>query len=202
MIDLGIISEDEMIGAFLQAEINGRHEIIKNIIMKKLEMYKQGRDIIDDPKYDIPEINKIRKEILAVRGYPNTHLFTNFPANMVWHRVLIGIKELKNIQYLSDKEGLLPLTGTRSPGAFAVKIKGDPKKPQHLPYLEAAEKIKRGNAFTEMILVARNADPGSNVVTLEGNLRITAYMLAFEYIKKEVKAIIGYSEDIKKWDCY
>jgi hypothetical protein len=63
-----------------------------------------------------------------------------------------------------------------------------------------ANKLRRGAQFPTLIFVAKDVD--AYLVVMEGHVRLTAYLIAPEYIPSELEVIIGYSEQITEWGCY
>jgi hypothetical protein len=63
-----------------------------------------------------------------------------------------------------------------------------------------ANELRQGAQFPPLILVAKNVD--TYLVVMEGHVRLTAYLIAPEYIPSELEVIIGYSEHLTDWGCY
>jgi hypothetical protein len=137
------------------------------------------------------------------RGYgTNTKLFENFPSNIKWQRVVLTKNDLKKVKYINYDYWVKLSGNSRMPFDASENIKKnieifDVKNEQ---FLKASEFIKAGNIFPEMIFVGK--DEQSYLVVLEGHLRLTAYILAFDFMPDELEVIIGYSTDIIKWDLY
>jgi len=51
-----------------------------------------------------------------------------------------------------------------------------------------------------MILVGINKE--SDLIVIEGHLRLTVYMLRSNFIPNQLEAIIGYSENLGNWYFY
>ncbi|MCI0731627.1 MAG: hypothetical protein L0332_33545 [Chloroflexi bacterium] len=67
-------------------------------------------------------------------------------------------------------------------------------------FLSLAQQVEQGTTFPELILVGRQ--PGSELVVLEGHVRLTAYALALACLPEELEVIVGYSPDIIRWGLY
>ena len=64
-------------------------------------------------------------------------------------------------------------------------------------FFKAAEALRKGIQFPELIFVAE--DENAAPIILEGHLRMTAMMLEESLIPSEVKAIIGFSNNLPGW---
>jgi hypothetical protein len=81
-------TEDEMVLAFLQAEIANIPE--------------WARCIIDEPDLEDESQNERRRCLLSSRGYGwGMFLFQAFPADVVWHRAALIVSELGAAKYLA-----------------------------------------------------------------------------------------------------
>ncbi len=63
-----------------------------------------------------------------------------------------------------------------------------------------ANELQRGAQFPPLILVAKDVD--AYQVVMEGHVRLTAYLIAPEYIPSKLEVILGYSEQLTDWGCY
>jgi len=63
-----------------------------------------------------------------------------------------------------------------------------------------ANELQRGAQFRPLILVAKDAD--AYLVVMEGHVRLTAYLIAPEYIPTKLEVILGYSEQLTEWGCH
>ena len=100
MIERGSAAEEDMVLAFLQAEIDSsRFGYTYQYI---LTCWGLSRILlIDQADLRNMEDNQIRKELLkAVRGYTaGQFLFTGFPPNVRWRRADLETTELKRLKY-------------------------------------------------------------------------------------------------------
>ncbi|MBI3632014.1 MAG: hypothetical protein HY225_01015 [Candidatus Vogelbacteria bacterium] len=196
------ISEDEMIAVFLKGEINSRR--FGSSITDYLQKYNIGRRIIDQPNFlDLVENNFRRSVIAEYRGYGiNKKLFENFPSNVKWQRAFLTKHDLEKVKYINYDYWVELSSGLRLPIDAAENIKKGLEvfNKKNEQYLNAAEFFKAGNLLPEMIFVGR--DDQSYLVVLEGHLRITAYMLALEFVPDKLEVIVGYSPKIVTWDMY
>ncbi|HTK03752.1 MAG TPA: hypothetical protein VL401_03240 [Alphaproteobacteria bacterium] len=196
------ISEDEMIAAFLKAEINS--DRFGSGISSLLEKHTLDRKILDTPDLENKLENSFRKEILGeARGFgKNLHIFTNFPSNIEWFRVLISKSELEKILYINWNYWLEMTKNTRLPLDLIARIEsGDLLEDKEVSrFKSVSNHIKSGVKVPEMILVAKNKN--SRLVVLEGHVRLTAYLLDTKDVPEEMEVIIGFSNDIEKWGMY
>ena len=63
--------------------------------------------------------------------------------------------------------------------------------------MKAARAVERGIVFPEIIVVGK--DEASGFVVLEGHLRLTAYLLAEKNSPEEVRAFVGFSNNLTRW---
>jgi len=196
------ITEDEMISIFLKGEIQSFRFGEK--ILKQLEKDEKDRSVIDKPDILSKEENEYRKRMFGnYRRYGlNKDLFENFPNDIEWKRVILDKQDLLKIKYINYDYWVELSGGSRlvADGAKNVVAGIEIFKQPNNNFWEAAKKIEQGSSFLEPILVAINIS--SDLVVLEGHLRLTAYFMKPEYIPKEFSAIVGISENIVKWDLY
>ena len=196
------ISEGEMIAVFLQTEINSNRW--SSNILSLLDKDGKSRTIIDKPDLANTEENNYRKKLLGdFRGYGrNEELFTDFPNDVTWIRAKLNREELAKIKYMdfSYWNELSNHTRLAKIGAEIIKTGKTIFNQSNEGFIKAAEAVKQGVPFPEMILISK--DKQSELVVLEGHQRITAYLLSSEYMPKELEVIIGYSKDMGQWGGY
>lgn len=196
------ITNDEMVGIFLQAEINSNRW--SKTLKEFLDRDQKPVTLLQNPDYTNIEENEYRRKLLGeFRGYGNnSYLFEHFPTSIHWQRVLLSKEELKKIKYMNYSywNELSGHTRLASKGAEnvlnGIEVFGESNK----GFIDAADAVKNGIKFPPIILVAQNTD--SDLVVLEGHQRITAYLMAYEYMRDELEVIIGYSEEIIRWGSY
>lgn len=64
-------------------------------------------------------------------------------------------------------------------------------------FLRAVEALRKGETFLELILIGTSPDV---LIVLEGHVRLTAYLLAWEYEPEELPVLIGISPDFVGWE--
>src|SRR6266849_10132295 len=100
MRDLSPATEDEIVLAFVQAEIDSARFGAHYAAFLSNSCLERG-SIVDQPNLQSDRENRIRRELLtAVRGWGNrTFLFKGFPQNVTWRKVAIGAEEADKLRY-------------------------------------------------------------------------------------------------------
>lgn len=196
------IQEDEMVAEFLKAEITSKRFV--NEVRREIKKYHIPNRIIKNPNLKNADENQIRKRILgAYRGYgKKKQLFDNFPSKVVWKRIFLKPKELVLVRYINFDYWVKLSNQTRLPTDAARSIKAGIEVfgVSNQNFLDAAKALRHGKKFPPLILIAKNSR--SRMVVLEGNLRLTAYLLEPKAIPDEIEAIIGYSPAFGRWTLY
>lgn len=184
------ISADEMVSIFLNAELNSKRW--KRRIFKIIRDIGTDKKIIEEPDINNKKENQIRKNILGeFRGYGNnTKLFTNFPKNIKWYRVVLTKSELKKVKYINYSYWNELSSGTRLPTRAVENIKKGKTVfgEKNDQFFELAGFIDKGFIFPEIIV---NCDRNwKNLKLLEGHVRLTSYFLA-KNPPKDLRVIVG-----------
>lgn len=191
------VADDEMIAAFLQAEIDS--ERFGRDVRSCLRPFGRGVSILRTPDTTNSVENGIRREILAsFRGYGrNAYLFPGFPANVIWWRAHLSVTYLLEVSYCTHPEWTGLSGGTRkvTDGAAAVRDGDESENARLIRAIAAA--IERGKPQAPLILVGKTES--GPFVALEGHKRLTAYALTTEFIPSGVDVFVGLSEDIGGW---
>lgn len=195
-------SEDEMIALFLQTEFHSSrfHQTLEALAQKV------GIDpaLLQAPDWHNARENALRRAFLGTyRGYGrNEGYFQGFPPNVCWEWVSLTRQELEQVRYIAYDYWVELSGGTRMAvdgarnallGKVVFHVSSD-----GLVYM--ANELQQGAQFPPLILVARDID--AYLVVMEGHVRLTAYLIAPEYIPSELEVIIGYSEHLTDWGCY
>lgn len=197
-----IISEDQMISLFLKGELNSVRfsDELKNE-MKELNV---DTKVVVEPNLSSEQENLARRKLFGkYRGYGENHeIFEDFPNDMRWTQVSLSPEETLQIRYINYSYWDELSKQTHLPTVAAETIKSDTEifNVSNKNFLKAAEFLRGGGSFPEMVLVARNEN--SPLIVLEGHLRLTAYALAPEYIPETLTAIVGFSENLGQWGNY
>jgi hypothetical protein len=193
MIELGAASEDEVVLAFLRAEIDSPKwgqeysRVLRGLNLDRIFLI-DAADLAD------AHAGGIRKDVLgAVRGYGrNGALFTGFPRDPTWRRVQIEPSDFHRLKCISTDERWSELTaGTRliEEAArnldvypeFAVRVRG------------AIRRIEQRLPVAELIMV--ETDSGG-LILVEGHTRATAYVVLSD---RAFQAFVGTSSLMSRW---
>lgn len=196
MIELGPATADDMVLAFLRAEIDSPR--FRPGLEQGLAFYGRDRTtLIDSGLVNDPEQNRLRAELLkGTRGYQaNCALFTGFPDDVQWRRVEVDRVELADFKYAKILP-LIEISGENrrvgdGASSFEAGTAGDDFSER---VGGVVKRVKNGTRFPELIAVA--ADNGPPVLA-EGHTRATAYV----HTKPDypITVLIGSSPMIKKW---
>jgi hypothetical protein len=201
MIERGPATEDEMVLAFLQAEI--RSSRYGSIIQRTLAQLGWENSLIENPNLADEVENAQRRWLLSYRGYPRREgLFTRFPLDVQWRRVGLEPTDLQVIRYIKDTVTAAPnwtnlSNGTRLVCEGASSVRQQSSDPLFQQIVAIAEGIRDGIRFPA--LIAAEHDKG-NLVLIEGHSRATAYVL--EGYGGTVEAFVGSSLSMKDWPFY
>ncbi len=195
------IGEDEMISAFLKAEINS--DRFSPTVLTLLNKHGLSKEIIEKPNLSNYNENRQRKELLSeYRGYgKNEWLFTNFPHNVRWARYLLTTKELAAVRYIDWEFWKKVTDNTRLPSDFVRKIKAKelPDDTEIKRVKLIVKRLQSGKKLPEMILVGTQEN--EKLLVLEGHVRLTVHAFALESLPSEIEVIIGFSDQMSNWDC-
>lgn len=197
------ISENEMVTAFLRAEINSKRW--QKNILSFLQADKVNRNIVDSPNVMDVDENKYRKSLLGkVRGYgQNSMLFENFPSDILWYEVKLSRSDLEKLQYIDYDYWNELSKGTHLvvQGAESVKEGIEIFDQSNEQFWAVADKIANKVAMEPPIIVTPPAL--DKLVVMEGHLRMTSYFLvAKDKALQELTCILGISEGLKNTSFY
>lgn len=119
MIEQGSVTENEMVLAFLQAEI--RSSRYGSIIQQTLAQVGLKDSLIESPNLSDAVENAQRRSLLAYRGYPRRGLFTRFPLDVEWRWVDLESSDLQAIRYIRDNITATPNWTNLSNGTRLVR---------------------------------------------------------------------------------
>jgi hypothetical protein len=190
--ELGAASEDDVVLAFLRAEIDspqwGPHY---SSVLRSLNLDRAS--LIDDA--DIEDIRACanRRTVLGrVRGYGwGKGLFTGFPSDVTWRRVQVEPPDFHRLKTISKDEQWTRLTtGTRLIQEAARNLETYPERAAGV--LDTLKKIQGGLAIAELIMVEDDAD---DFVLVEGHTRATAYAV----LSHPFESFVGTSPSMTNW---
>jgi hypothetical protein len=172
MLELGAASEDEVVLAFLRAEIDSPHwgPLYLRVMS---ECHLDRGSLIDAADLTDAHACGIRRVILgAVRGYGrDALLFTGFPRDTAWRRVRVEPSDLHLLKCISRDEHWSRLTaGTRLIREAAHNLSAHPQLAARV--LDVIQRIEQGLSAAELIIVEAGS---GDLILVEGHTRAMAY---------------------------
>lgn len=197
MRDLGTATADEMVLAFLKAEIDS----LRFAYFYHEALRCQGwcrRWLIDQADLADPVANACRAQLLReARGYgANRHLFRNFPPKVLWRRVELAPEDLIRSRYGRHRAWLTLSEGSRWVVDGAKNILKVPTE-VNTHILSVARMVQRGVRFPELILVSSHDD---HFILVEGHTRATAHLVAGT--GDSIPVLLGSSPRLSEWIHY
>ncbi len=196
------ISEEEMTYMFIMQQMESfRFADEMQQIMENLGV---DRKIIDNPNFKDQNENKLRLKLRQSFGGSDDdgHLFDNFPKNISWKKAKLTKKDLMKVKYIDYDYWIELSNGTRlvKDGASSIRKGIEIFGQSNQKFWDALEALKKGVKFPEPILITKNLS--SDLVVVEGHLRLTVYLLDPDYTPNEIEIVIGFSENFQDWDMY
>ncbi len=196
------ISEEEVTQIFIVQQLESPR--FTNEIQKIIKDLSVDQKIIDNPNFNDQNENKLRHKIRQTFGGSEDtgSLFENFPKTVSWKRAILTKKDLMRVKYINYDYWIELSNHTRliQDGASSVRKGTEVFDQSNQNFWNVLEALKTGTKFPEPLLVAKS--PSSDLVVVEGHLRLTVYLLDPTYTPNEINAIIGFSENFQNWDMY
>jgi hypothetical protein len=193
MIELGVAPEDDVVLAFLRAEIDSpKWGPLYLRLLRDLHLDRGS--LIDVADVADVRAGSIRKDILgAVRGYGrNDLLFTAFPRDTRWRRVRVELSDFYRLKCISNDERWFKLTGgTRLIQEAARNLDVDPQVA--VKVRGTIQRIEQHLPLAELIMVETDA---GELVLVEGHTRATAYAVLSD---RAFLAFMGTSPLMDRW---
>ena len=180
---------DEMVATFLVAEL--RSSRFGASVRATLRTLGADLDLVERPDLTDPVGDALRRTVLAAyRGFPDREVFTGVPADTRWQHVLLTPADLDSIRYINWDWWLEVTGGSRRPTDALGHYRTD-------PLCQAiVARIATGHLPPPIIVVGR---PGpTDLVVLEGHLRLTAMLLARADLPPDIPAVLGTSPDMNR----
>ena len=182
-----------------------KHELVSERFGPKIlsSLKRAGREkcILENPNLEDDAENTYRIRLLGdLRGYrQNRGLFKEFPGDVSWARAALSKSDLSKIRYVDYSYWTELSNGMRSPAEAVKTIRSGITVfgQSNEPFMKAARAVERGIVFPEIIVVGK--DEATGFVVLEGHLRLTAYLLAEKNSSEEVRAFVGFSNNLTRW---
>jgi hypothetical protein len=199
MRDLGPASEDEVILAFLQAEIDSTRFGQYYAALLSNSGLERG-SIVDRANLQSNRENAVRRKLLtAVRGYGNrTLLFRGFPQNVMWRKVAIEAEDADKLKYANYETWVQLSGGSRlvvdgAKGVDAILVGENANE----NIKAVANDLRAGKRYPALVAVESE---GGFLILVEGHTRATAYVLA--RIAQPMDVFVGSSPQMKHWAFY
>ena len=190
-------TEDEMISAFLQAEVDSPKW--GPCVTKGLAAVGSGRQLVDQPRLNDASENNRRKRVLDhCRGYERrVDIFTGFPLDVMWWQAQLQPGDFATMKYMAHRSWAELSLGTRlvSVGASNFHKCSADQRFTHIASL--AEAVRDGVRFEPLIAIQHHDD---YLVLVEGHSRATAYVI--ESFVKSADAFVGASSTMHNWKHY
>jgi hypothetical protein len=195
-------SEAEMVALFLRTELPS--DRFGDGLRAQLNRDSLPERVITAPDLDDDAENHVRLRLLTEhRGYGNrTDYFEDFPDDVRWQWMAATPAELASVRYIDYSYWNELSGGTRLAVDAVPRIRAG-VTPFGVPndrLLILAKAAAAGDRFPPLILVT--IEPGSDLVVLEGHVRLTAFMLARDHLPPELEVLAGSSPTMARWDCW
>jgi hypothetical protein len=190
---LGPVSEHEVVGCFLRAELgSGRYG---EVLRKLLDRDGRDVDVIARPELTDAAANRYRSALLdEYRGFEQRiGLFGGFPERVDWYRAALSRDEVLDVLYIDWDWWLEISDGTRRPTVAADKIRRG-----EVPGSTVEEHRMLLDRPQPELIVATKPDR-AQLVVLEGHYRLTAYAMFPELLPDELELYLGEAEDMGAW---
>jgi hypothetical protein len=200
MIEIRQATVDEMVLAFLQAEVDSPTERGQFFANGLTDLRADRRTLIDQGNLNDLHENALRAALLSIRGYRHDKaLFTNFPADTTWRLVTVTPAEVMKFKYANDAVAKQPVWARLAPTRLVADGVKNLDQVQNAVIKDnvtgTVARVHRGRKLPALIAVQHSGVGG--VVLMEGHTRATAYALAG--LPEEIEVIIGTSARMNKW---
>jgi hypothetical protein len=195
---LGPVTEDEMIAAFLRAELrSGRYG---EKLRRLLERDGIAAEVLERPEPADPDQNEYRRRMLDEhRAFERREgLFHGFPESVDWYRAALVPEEVLAIRYINWDWWLAISDGSRSAVVAAERIRrGEIEGVTVEEHADIARALGATSPPPE--LIAATKPDHAQLVLVEGHVRLTVYALFPELLPPELELYLGVAEDMDAW---
>jgi len=182
MIDLGPATEQEMVLAFLKAELNSPRFSVEYQIDRQALIESADLQSFSQNAARLEELKRVKGALLL--------------PNVVWRRVALEKGDLPRLKYANHSHWIGFSRGTRLVSDGSRNVDSMPNNPRsHI--LAVAHAFDGGTKFPELIAVT-GEEEGADIILIEGHVRATAYALA-EW-PGYIDCFLGTSSNTKQWD--
>lgn len=194
---LGPVSEDEVISAFLRAEVDSERygEKLRGLLARD----RREPRVLRHPDLASERENRYRRRLLDEhRAYERREdMFGGFPRQIDWLRAALDRDEVLDILYIDWDWWLTLSGGSRSPRDAAGRIRAGV-----IAGVTAAEHESAARAFGKGVvpeLIAVTTPAHAPLVLIEGHVRLTACALFPEHVPPAIEVLLGVSEQMTQW---
>jgi hypothetical protein len=190
-------SEAEMVALFLRTELYS--DRFGAEIRALLERDGIPERVVTAPDLGDRAENQLRRRILFEQ---RDDYFDGLPADVRWEWMAITSAELATVRYI-DYSYWNELSGGSRLVVDAVPRIRAGVAPFGVPsdgLLRLSQEVAAGARFPPLILVTTGI--GSDIVVMEGHVRLSAFMLACEHLPSELEVLVGSSATMTAWDCW
>jgi hypothetical protein len=191
-------TEDDMVLAFLRAEVNSTR--FSGPLLAAFADLGLDRALVDQADLSDAEGNLSRRQVLgAYRGYRDEGVFGGLPDDITWSWAGLTPEELADVRYIHWEYWLEVSGGSRRPSDAIEQMRREWEAPGS-DIREIADALTRGSLPPEIVVVG--VPPGERLVVLEGHVRLTGLLLRPGRLPSELRVLLGTSARIANWGCY
>lgn len=197
------VSEDEMILAFLRAELDSPR--FRDGVSVCLAQCGGTESMITAPRLDDPNENRVRRCVLRTfRGYgQGNYLFPGFPPDVSWELVAVDRAGIATLLYANWPTWVELSGGSRFVGDGAANLDAIEVEDINVNVRGLLDDLRNGRrslrSYEPAILAARH--PNDQHVIAEGHTRLTAYCINLDP-GEDVNVIVGYSARMREWKLF
>jgi hypothetical protein len=191
-------TEAEVVATFLRAEWES--ERWREQLAALLARDGMDPSVVASPNLDDAEECSYRASLLDQhRGWLRREgLFGGLPKHIDWSRVGLSSEEVLAMRYINWDWWLVVSGGTREPLEAARRARAGELPGVAVDWHEPiAARLQSAHPPPELIALSKPND--TQLVLLEGHVRLTAYALYPQYLPRELEIFLGVSEQIDRW---
>ncbi len=202
MEDLGRAIDDEVILAWLQAEIRSsrfrKYFLGPNPTAEQLAVAER---LVYRPRLDSAMENDLRRQALAaVRGFGNgTAIFRGLANDITWRRVRFTTEEVGQMLYANNVESWRRLAPSLRVSEGAQRVRNIQPPDDYVQIVAMADEIEAASAplaFPEIICLSR---PDDEISVMEGHSRATVVAMAAARYPEGIDGFLGSGPSVANW---
>jgi hypothetical protein len=191
-------SEDEVLASFLRGELDSPRW--GDRLVELLREDDAADSVLRTPNLGDADECAYRARLLdRHRAWLRREgLFDGFPERVEWSRTALAPDEVLAIRYINWDWWVRITNGTRRPVDAAARIRrGEVAGITAEEHEPIAARLHATEPPAELIAVA--PPDRSQLVVVEGHVRLTAYALYPQYLPLELELFLGTAEDMNRW---